>query len=222
MWWWIVFGVLVLVAFGVWQRLALRPTYRLTATVLLPYRGEPTVLVAPTGTTPEDLAYLALAYCAKVHWLMLAEADVGQRLLGTWLTSAVTHWWSRAASLVAAIPELDGVREHVGPGALTPVGERYDVVLHRAPSRRHPVWVEALRPDRGLAINLPLSALYVLDFARSHLPEPLRARLGTALDAWISAVGPVTHGESSQRTLMERYRAVATAWDGSSRVVGSL
>jgi hypothetical protein len=217
-WWWIVLGVLVLVAFVVWRRLASRPTYRLTATVLLPYRGEPTVLVAPTGTTPEDLAYLALAYCAKVHWLMLTEAEAGQRLLGTWLTSAVTHWWSRASSLVAAIPELDGVREHVGPGALTPVGERYDVVLHRAPSRRHPVWVEALRPDRGLAINLPLERALRARF-RTQPPARAasRARLGTALDAWISAVGPVTHGEASPRTLTERYRAVATAWDGSSR-----
>ncbi|HEX5819531.1 MAG TPA: hypothetical protein VFY20_11665 [Gemmatimonadales bacterium] len=222
MWWWIGLAVVVMVALGAWLRLASRPTYRLTATVLLPYRGEPTVLVTPTGTTPEDLAHLALAYVAWVHWSMLDEAEAGQRLLGTWLTSAVTNWWSRAASLLTAMPELDAVREQLGPGALTPVGERFDVALHRAPSRRHPVWVEARRPERGLAMNLPLSALHVLDFARSHLPEPLRARLGAALDAWLSAVGPVPHGESSQRTLLERYRAVATAWDVSGRVVGGL
>jgi hypothetical protein len=152
---------------------------------------------------------------------MLEEAEAGQRLLGTWLTSAATNWWSRAPSLLAAMPELDAVREHIGPGALTPVGERFDVVLHRAPSRRHPLWVEVLRPERGLAINLPLSALHVLDFARSHLPEPLRARLGAALDAWLTSVGPVPHGESSPRTLLERYRAVAVAWDVSVRVVGA-
>jgi hypothetical protein len=221
-WWWIGIATLVLLAVGVWWWLASRPTYRLTATVLLPYRGEPSVLVAPTGTTPEDLAFLALAYCAKVHWLMLAEAEAGQRLLGTWLTSAVTHWWSRASSLMAAIPELDSVRDQITPGALTPVGERYDVVLHRGPSRRHPVWVETVRPDRGLAINLPLSALHVLDFARGHLPGAPRARLGAALDAWLSAVGPVPHGDASQRTLLERYRAVAVAWEGSARVVGGL
>jgi hypothetical protein len=221
-WWWIGLAVVLIVALGVWFRLVSRPTYRLTATVLLPYRGEPTVLVAPTGTTPEDLAYLALAYIAKTHWLMLEEADAGQRLLGTWLTSAVTHWWSREPSLLNAIPELDAVREQLGPGALTPVGERFEVVLHRAPSRRHPVWVDIVRPERGLAINLPLSSLHLLDFARSHLPEPLRARLGAALDAWLSAVGPVPHGDVSQRTLLERYRAVATAWDGSARAVGGL
>ena len=47
MWWWIVFGVLVLVAFGVWQRLALRPTYRLTATVLLALANLPIAPDAP-------------------------------------------------------------------------------------------------------------------------------------------------------------------------------
>jgi hypothetical protein len=213
---WIALGlVLVLLLAGVgawWTWSRRRDTRRLAATVLLPYRGEPSVHVTPTRTSPDDLALLALAYCARMHWLMLLDPEPGQRLLGTWLTSASLHWRDRAERLLDAMPELADVREHVGAGALTPVGERFDIQLHRGWNSRHPLWVDTTTPLRGLAVNRPLSVLLLLDHARQLLPAPWRGRLGRALDAWLDAVGPVPRGDATPRTLLDRYRAVATAW----------
>jgi len=213
---WVVAGLLLLMLLaGVavwWSWRRRRETLRLTATVLLPYRGEPSVHVSPTRASPDDLAYLALAWCARMHWLMLREPEAGQRLLGTWLTGAADHWHDRSESLLATMPEVAQVRAEVGTGALTPVGERFDVALHRSWNQRRPVWVESSTPARGLALNLPLSVLLVLDHVRRHLPTPMRVRLGHALDAWLDQVGPVPRGDATPRTLLDRYRAVAAAW----------
>ena len=210
--------VLLLAAAGWawWSWRQRQDTRRLLATVLLPYRGEPTVHVTPTRAAPDDLALLALAYCARIHWIMLEDPEPGQRLLGTWLTGAAAHWHDRAESLLETMPDLEAVRTHMDAGALTPVGERFDVELHRGWNPRHPLWVEASLPLRGLAVNRPLSAVLLLDHVRRYLPAAHRQRFGRALDAFLDAVGPVPRGESSQRGLLDRYRAAWVAWELSA------
>lgn len=217
---WIVagaFAVLLLAGGAAWWSWRQRQdTRQLSATVLLPYRGEPSVHVTPTRASPDDLAVLALAWCARMHWLMLAEPEPGQRLLGTWLTSAAAHWHDREPSLIGAMPELAAMRAHVGAGARTPVGERFDIELHRSWNRRRPLWVQSSTPSRGLAVNLPLSVLLLLDHVRGHVPTPIRVRLGQALDTWLDSVGPVPRGEATPRTLADRYRAALAAWELSA------
>jgi hypothetical protein len=183
----------------------------------MPGRGRPNFEIHPGDAQSDDLCVLVLCYASKIRWLLETEQPILRTVLDRSLREALVYWEEPGSDLISRMPSGLTLEKSVRSDAEVKSGERFVIKLHRrgAGTSKARSWVSTSIPRPGLAANLPLSVLYVLNGVFSILSQSDRARLRDALQRWHNEAFADEGLDKTIAGLRSLFKLASTCWESS-------